>query len=413
MTRLQKLQLRQSEARQKLGELLDVEQRSDSHDEDTKKLTNELRALETDIQGAILAEPEATTTETVDGDMEGRERRELRERSEVRSYLTSAATGATLTGAEAEYRAAVFGDESRDDLMPLDLLLDPDEELERRTDDATTVSTAVPTTQRSISGRVFARSDASYLGAQFVDVGIGETSWPYISAGTSAGTYAEGAVVEADAATISVASASPTRASARYKFAIESAARIQGMESALRADLRATLSDGLDNQVLNGSGTAPAVSGVLNRLTAPTAPTNTATAIDYLAAYSDSVDGKLAVTSSEVRLLAGVATYKQAAKLGFTGSGELLETVLERVGPGRFRASSRIPAAVSNIQHAVIYRYARGGGNAYVPTWGGVSIIRDPYTESSSGRVALSAHLLFNFVVKDLSSWTQASFKLA
>ena len=415
MTRLQRLQLRQSEARQRLGDLLDtdLETRSETHDADVRSLTAELRGLEVDLQAAILIDPEPTTeTRTEDDDGESLELRELRERAELRGFLAAAASGNRVDGAEAEYRHAVLGDNADDTTMPLEMLIDPDD-MERRADDATTISTAVPATQRSIAGRVYARSDSAYLGVRFVDVPVGEISWPYLTAGTSAGTYAESASVEADSATVTVASATPTRVSARYKFQIESAARISGLESALRSDLTSTLSDALDGQTINGNGTAPNVSGLLKRLTAPTAPSDTVTGLDLIGAFSDAVDGKLAVSANEVRMLVGVETYRVAGRLQLTSSGQLVRRVLETESPGRFRASSRIAVPTSDIQHAIAYRFSRDPGNAYMPTWGGVQIVRDPYTESSAGRVALTVHQLFSFAVKRLDGWSQLSYKTA
>ena len=57
MTRLQKLQLRQSEARASMGALLDTEpeKRAESFGDDLGKLTKEMRSLEGEIQAALVA----------------------------------------------------------------------------------------------------------------------------------------------------------------------------------------------------------------------------------------------------------------------------------------------------------------------------------------------------------------------
>ena len=69
MTRLQKLQLRQSAVRVDLGALLDTPEaeRTDTYADDLGKLTKEVRSLETDVGAAIAAGeevPEETTAET-------------------------------------------------------------------------------------------------------------------------------------------------------------------------------------------------------------------------------------------------------------------------------------------------------------------------------------------------------------
>ena len=60
MDRLQKLQLRQSETRSKIAEMLDTpaEQRAETFNGDLGKLTGEMKSLEGEVQAAIVATPE-------------------------------------------------------------------------------------------------------------------------------------------------------------------------------------------------------------------------------------------------------------------------------------------------------------------------------------------------------------------
>ena len=89
MTNAQRIQLRQSELRQKIGDMLDTpdEQRVDTFEADLAGLTAKLKASETELQAAIAIEGDAGETREGEGAGEGdgetseqRELRELRER---------------------------------------------------------------------------------------------------------------------------------------------------------------------------------------------------------------------------------------------------------------------------------------------------------------------------------------------
>ena len=58
MSRTQKIQVRQSELRQEIATLLDVEseKRAEDHEARMKTLSGEFRSLEDDLQAAILTE---------------------------------------------------------------------------------------------------------------------------------------------------------------------------------------------------------------------------------------------------------------------------------------------------------------------------------------------------------------------
>lgn len=76
-TRLQKLQLRQSELRSQIGEILDKEDRGDEDRTKLSELSREMRSLEGDLQAALLIEeePKHETRETGKG--EDAEQKEL------------------------------------------------------------------------------------------------------------------------------------------------------------------------------------------------------------------------------------------------------------------------------------------------------------------------------------------------
>ena len=148
MTRLQRLQLRQSEARSALGDLLDTaeDKRSDSYADDLGKATAEVRALESELQAALVADEPAEQVTTADTP-EDRELSHLVASANVGAILDSALDRRAIDGATADlqqhYNLAA-------NQVPLDLLSGPVE-----TRAITTAPTNVGQEQQAIVPAVF------------------------------------------------------------------------------------------------------------------------------------------------------------------------------------------------------------------------------------------------------------------
>ena len=406
MTRLQKLQLRQSELRTEMGTLLDKDA-SERTDEERSKLdaaTKEMRALEGDIQAALLIEdkPKAYPTS---GDAERRELAELESRSSVLPFLVEAATGAPATGAEHEYRAGILGDEARPGLLPIDLLSEPVPE--QRADAATTVAAAATAdgSQAAVLQRVFTRSIAARLGVSMPMVPVGSANYPILSSGHSPAMKNAGTAHDATAATFTGFTLDPVRLTGRYVFRIEDAAKLRSYESVLRRDLSAAMSDAMDDQVLNGNGSAPNVNGFLSELDAATNPSAATTWASFWKTFTDRVDGLNAYNLSDLRAIVGEESASHAYSL-FRGNNtetSAYEYVRERIGG--LSVSSRIPDPSSNIQTGIIALTSYPGRNAVAPVWRGMELIRDLYTGAASGEVAITAHMLWNFKVLRETGW--------
>ena len=258
------------------------------------------------MQAAILASPDddndadAEDTRTA----EQRELDALTDRIELRRYIAAGLETRRLDGPELEYNQALSLDAS---FLPW-TALDPGPEEQRQTGDAATAAPAETTrTQSAIMGRIFGRSAAAFLGVSTKTVGVGERSYPVLTAGVTAGQRAKSTAFNAAAATITTTELKPVSLRARYLTTIEDLATMGGLEQALRRDLSAAISDVRDDQIMTGDGTAPNVGGFLGGgLTAPTAPTATNISFgDWITAVADSVDGKYASQLSDVRLVLG------------------------------------------------------------------------------------------------------------
>lgn len=106
MTRLQKLQIEQSENREALGVILDKDEKTVEDRAEMVKLSKRAQELETEIRAAILAGDEAPET-VVDNDKDDPEARELanlRRRSSIYDYVDEAVHGRPVEGASHEIR---------------------------------------------------------------------------------------------------------------------------------------------------------------------------------------------------------------------------------------------------------------------------------------------------------------------
>ena len=419
MDHVQRAQLRQSETRSKLSELLDTpsETRAESHEADVKQLTLELRSAETDLQAALTlagSDPDPDLEhggqDPGEGDAASREIDRLITRSSIVDFALEADRGDHVDGAADELRKELMGGDHVG-YMPLEMLL-PDAQqpdLERRAD-AVSSAVAIPTTQQNIAGRVFNRSAVEYLGIATPTVPIGTVSYPRISSGTTGDARVDGAELDGAAAVLTTVSGAPVRVTGSYTYGSETLARVRGFEESLRVDLRGVLSEKRDALAINGQAAvqdeSPAVAGILGTLTDPTDATMMASFPDYILLYDKRVDGKYAIGPDEVRVLVNKTTFTHAygLKIGDVLMRDLLPVT-------RFRVSAAMPAVSGGLNSVITYATGLGRRGFLMPVWQGIQLVVDPYTLAKKGQRILTAIMLTDFVAADLGAYTQESIK--
>ena len=420
MTDKQRIQLRMSEVRSRLNEIAAMTELSDEIRAESGQLVTELSDLETRFRAAVAAEENRPALEALP-DGEGAEVRALTARASLGRSLMATANGRSIMdGPEAELRAAYGIDDPS--VVPWAALAPRRRQVEDRADAATPAPSTLPRMQDEILARVFPMSAAAFLGCDMPRVGVGESSYPVLTTGTTAATVTEGTARDSTAGAFSVLNLSPLRATARYTFSVEDLAVLRGMEEALREDLSDALMDLIDREILTGDGTTSSgvthPSGFLDAssgsLTIPSAPADVAAYSDYLAAIGGRLDGRYAHGTRDVRLLVGGSTGGHMVSILQSGSGwTAWKGVSELVGQDGLKVSGNIPAmdATSKVQHAIL---RRGMVRAAVcPIWEGVRLIRDEITGAASGTVAVTAIALYNFGFIRTDEFAIASFKVA
>ena len=416
MLKSQKIELRRSKVRQRLGEIaaLEGDDFTPEIQEESSKLQSEYTSLEVQYRAAVISEADddekarRAANDEPDGEM--RERIELRGKARLTNYLLAAARGRMVDGAESELAAAagVTG-------IPMELWDNANPEQRAVTPAPGTTGVNLD----PIVPAVFAQSIAPMLGIAMPRVQSGTYATGTISTSVTAAAKAKGGAAPATAGAITVQTANPKRVTAQLELAIEDVAAIgtDNFESSLRQNLALAMADQLDNQAINGNGTAPNLRGILSRLTAPTAPAAVAKFDDFVAAFAGGIDGLWAATTKDVAVVCGVASYKIAAAAFRDGTDDRGSTAFaEYAGNlfGGFWTNSRMPAPASTIQAAILHRKGRPGmRTAVCPTWGEISV-DDIYTGAATGtRKFTLASLVGDVIIEQPGAYSRVDFKTA
>ncbi len=417
MTTLQTLELRQSEVRERLGEIagLEGDALTDAIRSEADALQREHKDLELRRRAAIVAgdggAPDAADpADSNDG--EAAEFRALRERVEVRRYVGAALDGAAVNGAEAEFNAALdMGAGS----FPLRLLA-PEREARATTDVDASAS------QRPWLDRLMADTAAAHVGVTSPSVPAGVQAYPVTTAGPTPAQRGRGEAADDGSFTIGVTEARPTRASVRVIISTEDAARLPGLEDALRRDLAAALTERIDRAIfLSDSGANENRADIAGFNTASITEVTLTQAHKVLAGSGDGstsmrflnmVDGIHATRLEDLRVVASVGanTLWRSHIHTATASTETIAGFLTAAGL-TWRVRGDIATATGNGDFGAFVRLGRGiSGAAVAPVWEAGRLIRDPFSEAASGEVALTLQSLWAFVIPRPQNWRRLKF---
>ena len=405
MLKSQELALKSSELREAINKLTALETLTDQQTEALAKQTTELREAETKYRAAVVEEDSSATheqradtkaSETADE----KELRELRSDASLGRYLAAAALNRTVDGREAELTAALNLAPGE---TPLELFAPAREErLEDRAE--TDINNAL--NRKRWLDRLFGSTAAQYLGVTFDQVGVGQAVHTVTATGGTPLQRGREEAQPASAWTLSTKTFAPTRLTTRFEFAIEDAARVPGLEDALRRDMARQMAFQVDEIILDsdtGANEATAdITGLLDLAAGVTekeiTQDNKVLYPATLTTFASLLDGKKASQLSDLKIVTSIP-YLQLL-LGTSANAQRNETVAQvlrnngvsfrsRVGIGDATTNGKQLAAIGLGQNQV--------GAAVACFWPGVSLIRDQFSGASAGKVALTSHTLWNF----------------
>ncbi len=406
---MQKLQVRQSELRQRVNDLLGKDALEDAEAAELEKATRELQDIEPKLRAALVAQDDDSTADedTADAeqkrddnpDAEVRELQQLSCRALLSNFAVSALSQRNAEGAEKEL-AEAFKIPADAGHIPLIMLVAPEE----RADAVSDFNAAdAPVSSGRFLARVFTTSIARWLGVTFESVPVGERVHTVLTGGVDPDTVARAAAHDADAATLSTVVMDPHRITARYLFELEDLARLPQLEARLRQDLSMALANEMDSQIFNGNAQLTS-NGLSNALAAGQTETvatfSTATAEDLHGDVLSAIDGVYATMLEDVQLAMDSSSLVAFKKLVNADVEMFLYDILKMQGLS-MNSSNHI--AGGQLADGDKWAYASKGrglaGAAIAAVWPSLQLIRDPYTAAAKGQVALTIIQMWDFAL--------------
>ena len=414
MTNRQKIELAMSKARARLNEIagLEGDALTDEVREESATLQGEYGDLEVRFQAAVVAdgEFEDRARREFDDDAEGREFRALEGRASLTNYVSAAMEMRAVAGAEGEFNAAL---KIGADRFPMRLLAPPVEE-------RATTDTDTATRPRRWIDRLFSGTAAAAVGVTMESVEPGAASYPVTTAGASAAQRGRTEAAADAAWTVGVTEIKPSRNAVRAVFTMEDAARIPGLEEALRRDLDMALTEGVDRVVFLGDDGANEAAGDITGLVGAMGLTektitqaNKVKGAGTLQAFAELIDGKAAMQPSELRTVMAVgANTLWSHTLANTGAAvdTTIAEFLRRFGMS-WLTRGDIETTTADGKFGALVGLARGiEGAAVMAMWDSGQLIRDPYTKAGSGEIALTLSYLWGFALPRASNFARIKF---
>ena len=368
-------------------------------------LTAEYQGSEAQTRALEIA-GDGGTEATEDG--AGRELRSIRGKVKIATYLKNAADMRGHDGPEAEYNAAVGCGASA---FPLQLLA-PEVEVRATTD------TDAQATQRRWLDRLFAASSAARVGITFESVAPGLASFPVTTAGAT-GQQQDRQEVTGDAAwTVGVTELKPKRGSVRAVFSMEDAARLPGLEDALRRDLSAALMDSIDAAIFNGDAGPSTASYDIVGLQkagiteATISQANKVKPVGVLQAFLELVDGKHASGLADLGIVASVGsnTLWGTTIANAAAENQTVAQFLQASGLSWGTRADIETATAAGDFGAYIGRMRGIAGAGIAAIWESGELIRDPYAGAAKGEIALTLNYLWDLGFPRSSSFVRIKY---
>lgn len=388
-----KIQRRQSEIRQTLSQLVGKDELSEDETRQMETLDAEYRANETKYRAALIAED--SERREAGEELETRSDREYAELLagfELRQVVLSLDEGRAFTGQTAEVvqemrNAGGFRG------IPV-----PFEALEMRN----TVSTGTPEPKvtRPIFDRLFPMSVAARLGVQSVTIAQGDQEYPVATAGATAGWAATegGDVPAASAFQAAEALLSPDHTLGAHMRISRKALKQSGdgLEAAIRRDMSGAIGGELDRAVLIGSGATGEPEGMVTGATNTTAITGAATWSTFKAEVVAFMAANAIADPSQVKLGINPQEWSDLDDAIFDAGSGITEwdRLVKHVGAGNVVKATQLTAGT-----ALLTCTSGGLAPAFLGLWGGVDMIRDPYSDAQSGGLRLTGLLTTDLVL--------------
>ncbi|RXF73905.1 phage major capsid protein [Hansschlegelia zhihuaiae] len=391
-----KIARRQSEIRQNLAAVVGKGKPTDEETRQMENLDAEYRTNETRYRAALVAEDEERREAGADLETRSdREYAELVRKFDLRQVAIALDEGRALDGPTKEIVEEMRAKGGyRGIPVPL-------EALETRAGETIAEDQISPKAIRPIIDRIFPNSIAAKLGIERINITSGSLAFPVATAGATFGWQTTELA--------NVGAASPYETTERSltpdhtggaQMVISRKALKQagdGLEAAIRRDLNAVIGAELDRVTINGSGAAGQPLGVIpGAATYGIASTPVGAAATWAAFRAEVVafmEANAITSPSQVNLAFDPAIWADLddALIDGTAVSEW-DRLTKQVGT----------PSISNVipdETAIMTATVQGVAPGYLGIYGGVDLIRDPYTKAQSGALVLTGLVTADFTV--------------
>ena len=389
-----KIQRRQSEIRQSLSELAGKPEPTADEIRSMETLDSEYRANETRYRAALVAEDgERREAGEELETRSGREWSELVAGFELRQAVLALDEGRALSGRTAEVVAELRNSGGYRGI-PV-----PFEALEQRAGETIASGVVAPRTTHGIIDRLFPASVAARMGVQSVNIGSGETEYPVATSGVTTGWAATelGNVAGPSVFATAERSLKPdSTLGAHMRISRKALKQTAGLEEAIRRDMAAAIGAELDKAVFLGTGTAGQPLGVITGAVTYGITSTPVAAAATWAAFRSAVVAFLtahaAAGPKDVRLMIRPEVWSKLDGTYVTGTAVTeYDRLSAQIGSIVQTANAlAAPAGETPVSSALLTVTAGGVPPAILGLWGGVDLIRDPYSDAQSGGLRLT-----------------------
>lgn len=392
-----KITRRQSEIRQSLAALVGKPDPSEDETRQMEALDGEYRSNEIRFRAALTAEDGERREAGRDLETRsGAQWAELVAGFELRQAVLALDEGRALSGQTAEVVAElrnVGGYRG----VPI-----PFAALETRAGETIASGVVNPVQTHGIIDRLFPASVAARMGVQSVNIGAGETEYPVATSGVSTGWQATelGNVAAQSAfATTERALKPNSTLGAHMRISRKALKQTAGLEEAIRRDMAAAIGAELDRAVFLGTGAAGQPLGIIPGATAYGIASTAVDAVASWAVFRAAVVRFMAANAATgpagIKALVRPEVWAALDQLQAADGAPMWEwdRLTGALGAGNVTMSSNALAAPTGspaASLAVLTVNAGGVPPAILGLWGGVDLIRDPFSDAQSGGLRLT-----------------------
>lgn len=389
-----KISRRQSEIRQTLAGLVAKEKPDENELRQLSDLDLEFRNNETRYRAALISEDEERSA--AKGELETRSDRDYADligRFELRQVALALDEGRPLDGATAEVVSEM---RSKGGYRGVPV---PWQALEKRAGETVASGTPNPLRTMPIIDRIFADSAAVRMGASIINIDSGAVEYPVVTSSVAAG-WANGETASVAGPTVFATTDKALAPNSTLGITMKITRKTlkqsgDALEQAVRRDMHSAIGVALDKAVFLGSGASGEPAGVLvGSYGITSTPVNAgASWAAFRAAVKRFLIANAATGPGAVRLLIRPEVYDDmdGDLITNTAVSEWDRLTKNIASPVMSSNALAAPTGSPLASKALLTVTVGGVAPIFVGTWGGIDLIRDPFSDAASGGLRLTA----------------------